>query len=79
MVRILKSIDVPYLAIDSYPEYQIIKNNSRHRILLLGETLPENYKKFDTNRVTFCVYSESVLESLGRLKKPVMIHLFLNT
>ena len=79
MVRVLKWINVPYLAIDSYPEYQIVKSNSRHRILLLWETLPENYRKFDTNRVTFCVYSESVLEVLWRLKKPVMVHLFLNT
>lgn len=79
ITKILNKTDVPYLAVDSYPEYIIIKKNSKKQILLLGETLDKNYKKFDYKRVTFCVWNESTIQYLGKLNKKIRIHLFLNT
>ena len=35
MVKILRNVDVPYLVVDSYPEYQIVKKHSDHHILVL--------------------------------------------
>ena len=35
MVKILRRADVPYLAVDSFPEYQIAKKYSNKDILLL--------------------------------------------
>jgi alanine racemase len=35
MVKILRNVDVPYVVVDSYPEYQIVKKYSDHHILVL--------------------------------------------
>lgn len=79
MVKILRNADVPYLVVDSYPEYQIARKYSKHHILVIGETLPSNYKWFDFKRTTFAVYNEATIRTLGRMKKHIKIHLFLNT
>lgn len=79
MMKILSKIEVPYVVVDSYPEYQIVKNNSHKQILIIGETLPDNYRKFDFSRTTFAVYNIQALEALGDLGKKVRIHIFLNT
>ena len=57
IAKMLSRTDVPYIAVDSYPEYVIVKKNSHIPILILGETLLENYKKFDHKKTTFCVYN----------------------
>lgn len=79
VTQILEKTNTPYLVVDSYPEYMIVKRYSKKNILLLGETLPENYRHFDFRRVTFCVYNLKTLEALGRRGKPTKIHLFINT
>jgi alanine racemase len=79
MVKILRRTDAPYLAVDSFPEYQIVKKYSSKQILLLGETLLENYRKFNHRRVTFCVYNRKTITALGELNKEIKIHLFFNT
>jgi alanine racemase len=57
IVRILRNTDVPYIAVDSYPEYVVVKKKCNISILILGETLLENYRKFDHKKTTFCVYN----------------------
>ncbi len=57
IVRMLRNTDVPYIAVDSYPEYITVKEHCKIPILLIGETLLENYKKFDHKITTFCVYN----------------------
>ena len=80
MVKILRKTDVPFLVVDSFPEYQIAKKYSHKDILLLWETLLENYKYFDARRTTFCVYNKWTIATLAKLhKREVKVHLFLNT
>ncbi len=79
IVRMLRNSGVPYLAVDSFPEYAVAKKYSDIPILMIGETLLENYKKFDLKRTTFCVYNLGTIRYLGRLGKAIKIHLFLNT
>lgn len=79
IVRILARTNVPYLIVDSYPEYVVVRKYSRIPVLLLGETLLDNYKKFDHTTTTFCVYNVGTIKYLGRLGKATKIHLFLNT
>lgn len=79
IVRMLRHTDAAYIAVDSYPEYITVRDNCKIPILLLGETLLENYKKFDHKITTFCVYNIGTIRHLGRLEKPTKIHLFLNT
>ncbi len=79
MAQILNKTDAPYLAVDSFPEYQIVKKYSDKNILILGETLQRNYKKFDLSRTTFCVYNIETIRYLAKLRKKIKIHLFLDT
>ncbi len=57
VVKMLAKEDIPYIAVDSYPEYVVVKKHSKIPALILGETLLENYRKFDHKKATFCVYN----------------------
>ncbi len=79
MLEILKGQKFPYLTVDSYPEYQLIHKHSDFQVLLLWETLHENYRFFDFKRTAFAVSTLATSEYLAHLKKKIRIHLFLNT
>jgi len=79
ITKILAKTDAPYLAVDSFPEYQIVKQYSNKNILILWETNKKNYKKFKFSRATFCVYNIETIKYLAKLKKSIKIHLFLDT
>ncbi len=79
MTKILSRFDTPYLVVDSFPEYQIVKKYSDKNILIIGETLPDNYSKFDLKRTTFAVYNIDTIKALWKFRKKVTVHLFLNT
>lgn len=79
ILKIIKGFSFPYIVVDSFPEYQIIHNQSKFNILLLWETLPKNYQYFDTKRTTFAIYNIETLKYLISLNKKIKIHLFLNT
>lgn len=57
IVKMLRNSDVPYIAVDSYPEYVVVKKYCSIPMLIMGETLLENYRKFDFKKATFCVYN----------------------
>lgn len=78
-LKVYKSVDVPYVVVDSFPEYSIVVRHSRHNVLLLGETLSQNYKEFDLKRTAFSVYNVETLKALAKLKRNLKVHLFLNT
>jgi alanine racemase len=79
MLQVYKRVDVPYLVVDSFPEYSIIERHSKHNVLVLGETYAKNYKEFDLKRTAFAVYNVETLHGLAKLKKKLKVHLFLNT
>ncbi len=79
ITKMLSRTDVPYLVVDSYPEYVVVKKYSKIPILILGETLLENYRKFDHKHTVFCVYNVWTIRYLWRLGKETKIHLFFNT
>lgn len=64
IAQIFAKTNVPYLTVDSYPEYVVVKKYSHLPILLLGETLLDNYKKFDHKQTTFCVYNFGTIRYL---------------
>ena len=76
---ILRETSVPYICVDSFPEYQIVKTYAKKSSLVIGETLPENYRHYDHRRATPCVYNIATLQALIATWKPRKIHLFLNT
>ena len=79
MLEILKDEKFPYLVVDSFPEYQIIHNNSKFNILIMWETLAENYRYYDYSRTSVVVYNLTTLNYLISLNKRIKIQLFLNT
>jgi alanine racemase len=76
---ILRDSDVPFICVDSYPEYQIVKEYARKKVLIMGETFPENYSFYDPKRATPVVYTINTLKALIQTEKKRTIHLFLNT
>ncbi len=79
ILQIYKWLPIKYIVVDSFPEYNIVMRHSKLNVLLLWETLPINYNKFNFKRTTFCVYNLETLQALSKLNKKVKIHLFLNT
>ena len=79
VTKIIRKLDVPYLVVDSFPEYMIVKKYAKQEILLLGETLPDNYYNFNLKKTTFCISNIQTLESIWKMKKKIRIHVFLNT
>lgn len=67
------------IAIDSYPEYQLVINHTKKDILLMGETWWENYQLMDCQRTHVSIRNKDTLIALGKTKKPWKIHLFINT
>ena len=76
---ILKNSDVPYICVDSYPEYQIVKEYAQKKVLIMGETVPENYSFYNPKRATPVVWTIETLKALITTGKKRTIHLFLNT
>lgn len=79
MTKIMNHSDAEYLVIDSLPEYFQVRKYTKKKFLLLGETLPYNYKKLKTKRVTFAVYNFLTLEYLLSYRRKFTVHFFLNT
>jgi alanine racemase len=65
IAQIINSIaECKLIAVDSYPEYQIIHKHTDKDILIMGETWLTNYKLFDTKRTHFSVWSSDVVAAL---------------
>ena len=79
ILQIYKWLPIKYIVVDSFPEYNIVMRHSKFNVLLLWETLPVNYEKFNFKRTAFCVYNLETLQVLAKLNKKLKIHLFLNT
>ncbi len=79
ILQICKWLPIKYIVVDSFPEYNIVRRHSKFNILLLWETLPVNYDKFNLKRTTFCIYNLETLQALVKLDRKIKIHLFLNT
>lgn len=79
IATILRDTNVPYLCVDSFPEYQIVRDYAKKKSLVLGETLPENYLAYNPHRATLCIYNYETIDFLGKTWKKRTLHLFLNT
>jgi alanine racemase len=79
MADILNAVNCGFLAVDGYFEAAKIRFNSKHRILVMGYIKSENVPLLDTKRCSFVVQDKAGLEAFGRLRRPVRIHMELNT
>lgn len=79
IAEILNSADCAFLAVDGYFEAAQIRDVTKHQVLVMGYTKPKNARLLDTKRCSFVVQDSAGLHALGALKRPVRIHLELNT
>lgn len=77
--RILKKVKPDLVAVDSYPEYQIVRDGLSSDILIIGEMDHSAYRQLDPKRAVLAVYRVDTLQHLISLGKKRRIHLFLNT
>jgi alanine racemase len=79
MAQMLNQFACPFLAVDGYFEAAQIRDITRHRILVMGYIRPENMHLLDTKRCSFVVQDIAGLQALGALRRPIKIHLELET
>ena len=51
MLKIYKWLPIKYIVVDSFPEYNIVRRHSNFNVLIMGETLPVNYKEFTSREL----------------------------
>ncbi len=79
MAEILNDFACSFLAVDGYFEAGVIRHITRHPLLAMGYIRPENIHLLDTRHCSFVAQDTNTLEAFGRLRRPVRIHLELNT
>lgn len=77
--QILNKTTVKMVAVDSFPEAQIVYKNFKGSVLILGEMPLKAYKYCKKKRTEFVVYNEETLKYLSRYGKSAQIHLFFNS
>jgi alanine racemase len=79
MTKILNKAKLSFIAIDGYFEAAKIRDISKHKLLVMGYIKPDNMKLIDTKRCSFVIQDIAGLSALAKLKKPVHVHMELNT
>jgi alanine racemase len=77
--QILNSSDATMVAVDSYPEAQIVYRHFQGQVLILGEMPLKAYDYCRLDRTEFVVYNEDTLRYLSRFGRKARIHLFVNS
>lgn len=77
--KILKDTQIKMVAVDSFPEAQVIYKKSNLRVLIMSEMPLKVYKYCNIKRTEFTVYNQETLRYLSKLNKKIKIHLFVNT
>lgn len=76
---ILNKTQTKMVAVDSYPEAQIVYRYFKGKVLILGEMPLRAYSYCKFKRTEFVIYNEATLRYLARYGKRARIHLFVNS
>ncbi|MFC1599561.1 alanine racemase [Patescibacteria group bacterium] len=80
IARICEKLRPPYLIVDSFYEaLELKKAGVKTPCLIIGYTLPENYKDMSFNNVAVSILDLNTIHALGRLNKKVKVHLKIDT
>ena len=79
VARVLKSRQMPYIAVDGYFEGLRIREVSSQPILVMGAIQPSNFKYVELKNYTYVVQNLASIDALSRRGAPVKIHLEINT
>lgn len=76
---ILNETNINMVAVDSFPEAQIVYRYFKRKVLIIGEMPLDAYQYLNWNRTEVCIYNKRTLEKIVDLRKGASIHLFINT
>ncbi|MFA4942710.1 MAG: alanine racemase [Patescibacteria group bacterium] len=79
LAKILNKTSTKMVAVDSFPEAQIVYKNFKGRVLFLNEMPLKAYNYCLFKRSEFCVYNSATLKYLAKHHSGVKIHLFYNS
>lgn len=80
IATICEQFNPPYLIVDSFYEaFEIKKAGIKTPCLIIGYTLPENYKHMSFNNVAVTILDVDTIHALGKLNKKVKVHLKVDT
>jgi alanine racemase len=79
MCLILNKSGVKMLAVDSFPEAQIVYRYFKGRVLLIGEMPLEAYAYLNWQRTDVCIYNQATLRKVFSLNKKASVHIFVNS
>lgn len=77
--KIVNKLDVKMVAVDSFPEAQIVYRYFSGKVLIIGEMPLEAYLYCKPKRTEFCIYNSETLKFLADNFLKPKIHLFVNT
>ena len=77
--EILNGVKCDFIAVDGYFEAAKLLGITKHRLLVLGYILPDNYPLLDTKRCSYVIQDVDSLRSIALTNKPVNVHLEINT
>lgn len=80
IAQIVDKFNAPYIVVDSFYEVFELKNAGiKTPFLIIGYTLPENYKHMSFKNIAVTVLDLETLNALGKLNKKIKIHLKVDT
>ena len=79
IATILNKSSVKMVAVDSYPEAQIVYKYFKGKVLILSEMPIDAYRYTKINRTEFVVYRSETLKYLSKYGKKAKVHLFYNS
>lgn len=80
IAEMCSKLNPPYLIVDSFYEaFEIKKAGIKTPCLIIGYTLPENYKHMSFANIAVTILDVATIHALGRLNKKVKVHLKIDT
>jgi alanine racemase len=79
VAQILNETSAKMVAVDSFPEAQVVYRYFRGKVLFLNEMPPKAYRYCRFKRSEFCVYNSATLKYLAEHHAGAQIHLFYNS
>lgn len=79
VARALKHEKLDYIAVDSYADALIVREETKHPVLIMGAVHPDNFPLLRFRNFAFVVQDKHTITALGKTGKRIKIHLEVNT
>ncbi len=79
VAKILNQGNIKRVAVDSFPESQIVNTYFKGKVLIIGEMSKEAYSYLDFKNTEIVVYNVETLKILANFRKKIKVHLFYNS